>query len=157
MKTMKLLKTIPWLAVVSLLALESTHASPAKTPGTNVDTNAFRSVYDIPTSLKDGRDPFFPNSTRTVIVQKPIETTNKVVDISAQLKCFGTSGTPGHMLAIINNHSFRANEEGDVLSLSSPSKIHLRCMDIQLDVVTVEVNGQIYPLPIETSAMPLNE
>lgn len=102
-----------------------------------------QSVFVTPTSLKDGRDPFFPESGRAM---ENAMAQNHTVEISS-LKVPGISGTPGHLFAIINNHTFAVGEEGDVKTAGGP--VHLRCVDIQNSAVLVEINGQIHRIAVE--------
>lgn len=107
------------------------------------------SVFEIPSSVKDGRDPFFPESTRTseaAAAAAAAASTTRTAEITS-LKVPGISGTPGHLLAIINNHTFAVGDEGDVITESG--RLHLRCIDIQHDTVTVEVNGHIHRIKVE--------
>jgi hypothetical protein len=95
-----------------------------------------RSVFVLPTNTREGRDPFFPESARPF---EAVLAANKTVEISA-LTIKGFSGTPGHRLVIINNHTFGIGDEGDVLTPTG--RVHLRCTQIGTDLVTIEVNGQ---------------
>ena len=108
----------------------------------STNTVQIRSIFIAPTSNKDGRDPFFPESTRMVQVSP----TNHVAEITS-LKVPGISGPPDHRLAIINNHTFAAGDECDVLTTTG--RIHLRCVEIQKDAVIVEVNGQLHRIILE--------
>ena len=98
-----------------------------------------QSVFTLPATTKDGRDPFFPESTRLIVA--PVATTNHTVEISS-VKVRGIFGAPGQMLAILNNHTFAVGEEGDVLS--SSGRIHLRCLEIHDSYVVVAVSGQLH-------------
>jgi hypothetical protein len=103
-----------------------------------------QSIFTVPASLKDGRDPFFPESTRMVEVAP---SNIHAVEISS-LRYLGLSGTAGHLLAIINNHTFAVGEEGDVKT--AYGALHLRCMDIQPGSVMVEVNGQTHRINLQS-------
>lgn len=142
---MKPIKTIQWLSLVSVLAIGTGPVGAADATATNTVTGVHRSIFILPTSSKDGRDPFFPNSTRTVEIAPTAANNNKEAEITS-LKCPGVSGTPDRMLAIINNHSFAVGDEGDVTT--STGKIHLRCLEILSDVVVVEVNGRVHRIKI---------
>ena len=94
-----------------------------------------RSVFSMPASARDGRDPFFPESTR------PYEesvTAKNTLDTSA-LVVKGLSVTHGHAMVIINNHTFAVGDEGDVLTAGK--RVHIRLAEIRGAVVVVEVNG----------------
>lgn len=94
-----------------------------------------RSEFVMPASPREGRDPFFPESTR------PYETA-MVVKHTVELNVFSVKGISienGHPMAIINNHTFAVGDEGDVLTPSG--RVHLRCTDIRAGTVEIEVNG----------------
>lgn len=114
------------------------YAAPAAKPDR---TNYVRSVFILPLNPQEGRDPFFPDSTR------PYETaaaaSPRTADITS-LVVKGFSGTLGHRLVIINNHTFAAGDEGDVTT--STGRVHLRCIEIETDAVIVEVDGQYHKL-----------
>jgi hypothetical protein len=95
-----------------------------------------RSTFTLPTNQHEGRDPFWPESTRvwdsTIAVAHAAEPTTLKVD--------GYSIVNGRPIVIINKVSFLAGDEAD---LPSPSggHTHVHCIDIQSDHVIVEVNG----------------
>jgi hypothetical protein len=99
-----------------------------------------RSVFVIPTNPKEGRDPFFPNSTR---LYEAVASKNPVGDLTS-LVLRGISGPPDHRLAIINNHTFGVGDEGDVIT--SHNRIHIRCVEIKDKSVVVESGGQRHEL-----------
>jgi hypothetical protein len=134
--------TSGWLLALILAAGAAVCARAEKQPAT---TNApqIRSVFVIPTNSKEGRDPFFPESTRLASTLAP---TNHAPEVTS-LKVPGISRAGGQLLAIINNHTFAVGDEGDVLTDSG--RIHLRCVDIQADAVIVEVNGQTHKLKLQ--------
>lgn len=104
-------------------------------------TNLVQSVFILPASPKEGRDPFFPDSIRpyeSAAVSKP-----KTADISS-LVLRGFSGSVDHRLVIINNHTFATGDEGDVIT--SNGRIHLRCVEIETNAVVVEIGGQFHKL-----------
>lgn len=103
-----------------------------------------RSLFVLPSSPKEGRDPFFPESTRTKDVTP---TAVHTVEISS-LKVPGISGPPGHLLAIINNHTFAVGDEGEVLTPTG--RVNLRCLEINPDHVLVLVNGQVHRINLES-------
>jgi hypothetical protein len=103
-------------------------------------TEAPKSFFNSsPSSSKEGRDPFFPNSER------PYEAaiTTQPGSLSS-LALNGVSGLPGHHLVIINNHTFAAGDEEDVMTVTG--RIHVRCVEIRDNgdsvVVVVEAEGQ---------------
>ena len=99
------------------------------------------SVFVVPANRNEGRDPFFPTSTRPYEV---IGSKNPVVGDLTSLVLKGISGPPDHRLAIINNHTFGVGDEGDVIT--PRSRIHLRCIEIKAKSVVVESGGQRHEL-----------
>jgi len=100
-----------------------------------VDTNMqIMSIFIMPTGPSEGRDPFFPNSTRPYeesISKRPVELTS--------LEIKGFSEINGRRYVIINNHTFAAGEEGDVIT--AEGRIHIRCLTVGTDSVLVESAG----------------
>jgi hypothetical protein len=114
------------------------NAAPAAKPA---ETNLTRSVFMLPSNPKEGRDPFFPDSIR------PYETAaaaNPHTPDITSLVLRGFSGTLDHRLVVINNHTFAAGDDGDVIT--SAGRVHLRCIEIKTDSVVVEVDGQYHEL-----------
>jgi hypothetical protein len=127
----------------------ATHAAqtPAGASGPKTATNAVpaepeppKSIFVIPSTTREGRDPFFPQSSR--LHKSPAVTagtTNpppSVVDL--QLK--GISGVGNRRLAIINNRTFGMGEEGEVSS--NVGVVRITCQEIKDDSVRVLLNGQ---------------
>jgi hypothetical protein len=126
---MKLRAYIIW----TLLAVAAGPVMAAST----VDTNTpVPSIFIMPTSPSEGRDPFFPNSTRPY--EDSIVKHHTAVDITS-LQIKGFSVIAGHHYVIINNHTFGEGDEGDVLT--SDGRIHIRCLSIGADSVLVESGG----------------
>jgi hypothetical protein len=94
-----------------------------------------RSVFVIPATPQEGRDPFFPDSTRT---HEESGVSNRSAAISA-LVIRGFSGPQNHRLVIINNHTFGVGDEGDVKT--SGGRVHLRCTEIRANSVIIEISG----------------
>jgi hypothetical protein len=114
---------------------------PAKTNS----ITAIRSVFIIPASPKEGCDPFFPESLR------PFQVANATAAHSVELTSLvfrGVSGPPGHQLVIINNHTFSAGDEEDVIT--SSGRIHVRCVEIKASSVVIEAGGQRTELGFST-------
>ena len=92
------------------------------------------SQFAIPTSSVEGRNPFFPESTLTNFRQSsPTNTTSKVSAVALTLQ--GISGR----FALINGRTFAEGEDGDVTV--GRSKVHIQCLKIKEDGVTIEVDG----------------
>ena len=121
-------------------------SSPRVADGVKATTNAPpaqaaipKSVFVIPSSPQQGRDPFFPLSTRLRrTVPVPVATTHPPT-VSVELELKGISGAVGHRLAIINNRTFAEGEEGEVTT--DAGRVRIRCKDIGSDSVQVRVNG----------------
>jgi hypothetical protein len=107
---------------------------PAKTPPAK--PAAPRSVFLMPVSAREGRDPFFPDSTR-VYEENPASQQHVVDENSFAVK--GLSYEHGHTMVIINNHTFALGDEGDVLTTSG--RVHIRLAEIRSTSVVIEVNG----------------
>lgn len=140
------------LACLGLIASASQNqtSSPAKPPGpASVATNTAeadsvipQSVFLMPAGPQEGKDPFFPHSTRvyasTVILKTNLQTL--VVAPVIELHLQGTAGTAAHPLAIINNHTFAAGEDGDLMTPSG--RVRVRCLEIKPESVVVLVGGE---------------
>jgi len=137
-------KTNPLL--VALLAIGFWAASASADNKATTLGVKFSSPFTVPIGTKDGRDPFFPESTRTFDAMKAASQTNRTAEITS-LTVPGISGTEGNLLAIINNHTFAAGDEGDVLTPSG--RVHLRCIEITPTYVVVVVNGRSHRINLE--------
>jgi hypothetical protein len=127
-----------WLSAAVVTVLPVAAAPVAQPAAPEVVT---QSVFVIPTNAREGRDPFFPNSTR--LFEDTVSKTPPVGDVSS-LVLRGISGSPGHRLAIINNHTFAAGDEGEVVT--PHTRIHIRCVEIKDNSVVVESGGQRHEL-----------
>jgi len=134
-------------AIALLLATGTFVARAAGTPPDDklpTGMGQIQSVFILPANTQEGRDPFFPESTRAL--ETP-QLSAHAVEISS-LKVPGISGTPGHLFAIINNHTFAAGEEGDVRTAAGV--VHIHCLEIQNSSVLLEINGQTHRLNVES-------
>jgi hypothetical protein len=103
-----------------------------------------RSIFNQPTSPKDGRDPFFPSSMR--LFASMVVPASKTKDLSS-LVIRGKSGTSDHPLVIINEVTFAEGDERDVIT--PDGRIHIHCLQIIGDLVVIEANGQRHQLRFE--------
>jgi len=127
------------LALVMVLPAAAAPAAPAPAPA--APEVVIRSVFVLPTNPSEGRDPFFPNSTRpyeVAMAGKP-----HVGDVSS-LVLKGISGSADNRLAIINNHTFGVGDEQDLVT--PQGRIHVRCVQIKNDTVVIESAGQRHEL-----------
>jgi hypothetical protein len=112
---------------------------------TNAPTKSV-SVFIMPTSPADGRDPFYPASSRPY--QSAVVPNGKMSDVNMSLLSLqGVSGQPPQRLAIINKRTFTT---GDNLEVStSQGRIRVLCLEISDNSVVIEVNGQRHELRYE--------
>ena len=132
----------PAPAASSARAQAPTNAAPA-------EPEPPKSVFTNPANPQEGKDPFFPQSTRLrkVPVVSPTTTNPPVAVVELELK--GISGGTDRPLAIINNQTFGVNEEAVVSTASGP--VRVRCLEIKADSVRVLVNGQERVLSLRRS------
>ena len=98
-----------------------------------------QSVFAYPNNALEGRDPFFPGSTR-VYGTNP-DNQNRSASLS-DLTLKSILGTPPRVFAIINTHTFAVGDNGDV-TLKDGRRLHIHCVDInpKARTVTVEASG----------------
>jgi hypothetical protein len=107
----------------------------------SADTNTPpMSVFDIPDSPKEGRDPFFPNSMR---VYRDRPAAPGATDLSA-LRLEGISIHGNRVFVIINGETFAPGDEATVKT--DTGKVDVRCIQIKGNAVTVEADGQVLTL-----------
>ncbi len=122
------------LLLSSPLSAVGQPAEDSPNNGSKLTESSQTSVFEIPNSLKEGHDPFFPNSTR-FIKRAP---TPKPVEGPVVLEFKGVSGTADRPLAIINNRTFAVGEEQDVTTANG--KVKVMCLEI--DGLKVKVRAQ---------------
>jgi hypothetical protein len=97
------------------------------------------SVFDIPSNASQGRDPFFPASMRvfTSVPQSQMQ-----APALTELTLKSILGTPPHVYAIINNHTFASGDDEDVMTKSG-QRLHIYCVNINPNAgtATVEANN----------------
>lgn len=97
-----------------------------------------RSEFVFPSKASDGRDPFFPLSTRIRAEVKPANsTTPKPVSVSLTLN--GISGTESKRYALINGKTFVVGDQLEVPV--GDARVRVLCVEIREDAAIVEVNG----------------
>ena len=133
---------LKWSTLAALLGCACLRAAePTVAPATNSP------VVVVPKSLfvdeaANGKDPFFPGSTRRQEAAATTATTNNVVaptTFLSQLALKGISGTKGQLLAIINNATLAVGETGDVKVGGRTVKV--RCREIRDRSVLIELEG----------------
>jgi hypothetical protein len=133
------------LAALGLGGVFGAHAAPLPLAPTNTVPGAPeipKSVFTVPSSPQEGRDPFFPNSMRLYAMPATGTATN-AAPAATTLVLSGIS-QGGHRLAIINNLPFEVGEAKEVLVPGGRAKI--RCVEIRADSVLVEVGGEVREL-----------
>ncbi len=132
------MNVMPVSLSIGCAAALAANAAPA---ARSDDAGTPRSEFTLPSNPKEGRDPFFPGSTRSY--EAAAVTNIRVADVTS-LVLRGFSGSMDHRLVIINNHTFAAGDEGDVIT--PVGRIHLSCIEIKTNSVVIEVGGQRHEL-----------
>lgn len=129
------------LAVVMVGAALSAHGASTKTKSApaatspSTATNAApaaamipQSVFVHPTNQKEGKDPFFPRSTRPFVSVVVPNTISNPPPAISDLKISGTSGSDERPFVIINNVTFGVGDTNEVIS--GTSRITVHCLQI---------------------------
>lgn len=90
------------------------------------------STFVVPRKIADGRDPFFPNSSRVYGVDSTV--TNRAPTIVADLVLKGISGTTEQPLAIINTTTFTVGEINEVIIKNG--RLRVQCLEINMSLGT---------------------
>jgi hypothetical protein len=131
------------LAVVGSLPLSAAPAAPS------VKAEIPQSVFIYPSKPQEGRDPFFPNSTRPYVDNPDkVNTGPALTDLIFK----GIVGGGNLVFAIINNHTFAAGDVGDVLTADG-RRLTIHCVNInpKANTVTIEANGASVVLNLSQS------
>jgi len=141
------------LTFLLLLSGMTAHAAPNKNESTNTVaqvTNAVpqipKSVFVVPETPKDGRDPFYPNATSLYASPGLLNPTNVTSAAFELLILKSLSPT----LAQINRTLLAPGEEADVEVQGG--RIHVRLVQIKSESVIVEVAGQQRELHLRPGA-----
>jgi hypothetical protein len=134
---------VAWVAFGTLVGAAT---NPPATPGASkaatntapADIVIPTSEFIMPASVAEGRDPFFPVSTRSTPVVVNTNTSVKAPTVSLTLQ--GISGTLERRFALINGRTFEVGEEAEVSA--GKSRVHVHCLEIKEDSVTIEVEGK---------------
>jgi hypothetical protein len=141
------LTMVAWAAALTGLptrapAAPSPAAAPAKTNSAPSELVIAQSVFVMPTNPQEGRDPFFPRSTRpyaTAVLIRP-NLTNAPPVLQLDLHLNGISGLAGKPLAIINSRTFEEGEEGDIIS--NGNHVRIRCLEIKADAAVIQIGAE---------------
>jgi hypothetical protein len=126
--------------LAALLSMAAAGPLPlSAAPPQRAKLEAQQSVFAYPNNPSEGRDPFFPGSTR-VYDTNPAKLSQGPSLTELVLKSI--LGTPPRVFAIINNHTFASGDDEDVTTKSG-QRLHIRCVGInpKAGTATVEANG----------------
>lgn len=135
--------TLCCAAFLALALLPARPAPPDKKPKTphGSQTNSLpQSVFTIPASLKEGRDPFFPDSAYWLGGGGGVMKLSPTKHIDVGLVLNGLSGPNDHRLAMINGRTVAEGEEAEVST--STGRVKVRCVQIKSDAVILEIGGE---------------
>jgi hypothetical protein len=106
------------------------------------------SIFVVPQKVTEGKDPFFPNSSRVYGAGSSARATN-APSIMADLTLKGISGTVEQPLAIINTTTFTTGEINEVLL--KKGRIKVQCLEINMVAGTVllQVGGDRRQLALQ--------
>jgi hypothetical protein len=124
------------LSVTAYSAPASKDAKKAeiKRSTTNSEVVIPLSVFVVPQTPKDGKDPFFPASTRPYVNLQPIVKGQKPQVIEVPLTLTGIIPLK---LAMVNGRTFSEGEEGEVVVNGTRKKI--RCVKVKQECAIVEL------------------
>jgi hypothetical protein len=109
--------------------------SAKKTASTNAEPVIPTSVFMIPARKEEGRDPFFPTSTRLFASQQPpVQKGQKPLPVEIPLTLTGIIPLK---LAMVNGRTFEPGEEGEVVANGVRKKI--RCLKVTSESAIVEL------------------
>lgn len=117
--------------------------APAAVTSTNgvAPTEIPKSVFIIPATLKEGRNPFFPYAAQPLPVSDPVSGQAPEPVIATSLFTLNGITSPPRRTCMINNRTFEPGEVGEV-KVSNGGKVLVRCIEIRDDSVIIEVKGK---------------
>jgi len=122
------------LALSALLALGNTQPTNAPPPA---EAPLPKSVFvDDP---RQGKDPFFPKSTRRAPAQAPVQVDGPAEAVDGVFTLQGLSFVGGRKLALINKRTLAEGEEMDVKIKSGIAR--LKCVEIRERSVVISIRG----------------
>ncbi len=125
------------LAPAWLASAAQTPPAKKSPPAAPVETPIPQSVFVIPASPREGRNPFFPRSAGVQQVPKPGKETSVE---TASIVLNGVVPSGPRRTAMINGRTFEKGEENEI-KLPNGAKVLIKCEDIKEDSVTILVNG----------------
>jgi hypothetical protein len=125
------------MAAANSAPSQGTAAARAKNKTKSAEATIPKSVFIVPTKPEQGRDPFFPNSERSVAMKKTPAAEQG--SATAALVFNGISGAQDRRFAMINGHTFAEGEEAPV---NTPSgRVEVRLIELKGEIAVVEVGG----------------
>ena len=110
-------------------------AKPTKTVAPAQEPEIPPSVFVIPPSAKEGRNPFYPKSSAPVPVPIPRPT-----DVLSGIVLNGLTSPP-KPTAMINGRTFEVGEPGEI-KLPGGAKLLIKCEEIKADSAVIVIDGQ---------------
>ncbi len=95
-----------------------------------------QSVFVIPATPKEGRNPFFPHSKPDLTSVSP-----KPDPVEAVTFLLNGITSPPKRMAMINGRTFEAGESGEV-KFRGGTKIPIQCLEIRDDAVIIKVGTE---------------
>jgi len=129
--------------VFAIAAPLRANPKPSAVNAAPVELVIAQSVFVLPSGPSEGKDPFYPRSSRpyaSFVLTRTNAVAAPAVAVSAELHLNGISGTAARPLAIINNRTFEVGEEGDVYS--NIGRARIRCIEIRPDSVIIQIGGE---------------
>jgi hypothetical protein len=127
---------------ICVSAQSKTNTPAPKPHGTN-DFVAPQATFIQPKNRDEGRDPFFPRSSYPYVRDIPVVAPTNPVQtavVNVDLKLKAISGLPPHRLALINNHTFEAGEEAEVITTTG--RMTIKCLEVHEESATVQVGPE---------------
>ena len=114
-------------------AAKSPAAAPA--PSTNTVAAIPQSVFVVPQSSRDGRNPFFPSAKWGVETPRPKEAPTVVTFVLNGIT------SPPRRTAMINGRTFEPGETGEI-RLSNGNKVMITCAEVRDDCAVITYGGE---------------
>jgi hypothetical protein len=124
------------LAVVCLCPPWSSQGAGAESNAAAAQGTIPQSIFIIPSTPKEGRNPFFPQSATAA---PPLRLTEAPLDTSGLVLNGITS--PPKRTAMINGRTFEPGEEADV-KMPSGAKVLIKCEEIRAESAVILIMGQ---------------
>ncbi|HRT58018.1 MAG TPA: hypothetical protein P5038_15425 [Candidatus Paceibacterota bacterium] len=99
-----------------------------------------KSVFDIPATPDEGRNPFFPNSIEAKPAPVVKNTTPAAPAIDTSALVLNGITSPPRRTAMVNGRTFEPGEEGEV-KLPNGTKLLIQCAEIRDEAVVIVVGG----------------